>query len=60
MKPKKKSAPTKSWARKAVEEMTNERVMYWCRRLGIVIPPDTRTPIERLVDEACKKGKNKK
>jgi hypothetical protein len=57
MKPKKKHIPAK-WAREAAEGLTNEQVLYWCRRLGIIVPPDTRTPMERLVDEACsKKGR---
>jgi len=52
---RKKATPPKgdpNWARKTVDAMTPEEVRHWCERLGVKVPPDTRSPIERLVDDA--------
>ena len=51
-----KRKPKKSWARETVGAMSDAEVRYWVDRLGVRVEPDTRSPIERLVDEAtgCK------
>ncbi len=43
--------PSKDWARKAIDGMTPAEVRHWCERLGVRVS-DTRSPIERMIDEA--------
>jgi len=59
MKRKSKPKGDPNWARKAVDAMTPEEVRHWCKRLGVPVPADTRSPIERLVDEAVKKPRRR-
>ena len=41
------------WAQRTVAEMSPEQVDYWLNRLGGATLMDARSPIERMVDEAC-------
>lgn len=41
------------WAKRTAEKMSPAEVAFWLRRLGGDVEHDTRSPIERMVDEAC-------
>ena len=45
----KRKETTKSWAREVVATMSPEAVRHWLKRLGVKVPADTRTPIERAL-----------
>lgn len=47
-------APPAEWARRAAAGMTDEEVRRFLAQNGHALPTrDTRSPIERMIDEAC-------
>ena len=53
----------KTWARKAVDQLSDEEVKRLCERFGIPVADMEKarpSPIERMIDDACRRTEDTK